>query len=446
MKKILCVLLSLVLLVSLFAGCEDKVSAAMDAASNSETAGSVTIEDLTSGANTTTTETMERAEEEVKYDSMTMDELYELAKAEGGVINIYATTTDAQTAVKKFQKAYPDLEALYVGCDTNTVGQKIELEAESGNITADIMLVKDASGEIFNEMVLPGLVQIYMPEAIVSHIDPELLKYGLPLYAAFNPWYYNNEMYPDGSPINNWWDIVEGYNEDTASFIDASGNNTQKWTIFTKDVTGPSYASLWAQLIIDADQVEEAYKAKYGKDIVYTYTAALSNQIGVMELPENNAGVELFYRFIQMKMTELADGDGVVDAVDQSLAGPTLGLTSASKLSNADQGMHIAWVTGLAPYTGLQACSYLYVVNNCDNPAGARLFINFMLGGEDGQSGCYSSFDKKGAWSIRDDVVFEKSSAEFEELGLCAPNFTAIYSLFPNVTAYWTYWRSLATK
>ncbi|MCQ2443512.1 MAG: extracellular solute-binding protein [Oscillospiraceae bacterium] len=376
--------------------------------------------------------------DDVDYENMSMDELYELAKAEGGQVEVYSTTTDAQVACKKFAKMYPDIAIEYISCDNNTVASKIEMECDTSNINADVVQIKDNSGEVYHELVLYDYLDIYYPAAACAHIDEELLAYGLPLYATFNPWYYNTEMFPDGCPIDSWWDIVEGYDEATGKFTD------QKWTIYTKDITGPSYASLWAQMIADSDAIAAQYKAEYGKDVVYTYMDQLTNTPGVMELPENNAAVEMFYRFSQMKMTELDDGDGVVDAVDQSINGPTLGLTSASKLDNAEQGMNIAWVTGLQPYTAFKACSYSYVVEGCDNPAAARLYINFCMGGDDGQSGCYTAFDKVGSWSVRDDVSYTKAARTAEEVILTSPDFEEIYNNYPNVKAYWTYWRSLA--
>lgn len=383
---------------------------------------------------------------DIDYDSLSWDELYELAKQESGVIKVYATTTDASSAIRRFKTAFPELKDKieYISCDNDTVASKIEMECDTGNINADVMQVKDNSGEIYHELVLYDYISIYRPEVITKHIDESLLEFGLPLYATFNPWYYNTKMYPNGAPIKSWWDIVQGYDPETGSYVGKDGVNHQFWTIFTKDITGPSYASLWCQLIIDADKLEKQYEAQYGKKLEYTYTSKLKNVAGIMELPENNAGVELFYRFTQMKMTELNDGDGVVDAVDQSINGPTLGLTSASKLDNADMGMNIAWVIGLEPYTAFKACSYSYVVNGTDNPAGARLYIMYCMGGEDGKSGCYTSFDKRGTWSVRDDIVYEKNGKTVEQVKLTEPDFNKIYETYPNVTAYWKYWRSLA--
>ncbi len=328
-----------------------------------------------------------KVDSSIDYDSLSMSELYDMAKKEGGTIKVYATTTDASSAIRRFKVQYPDIAIEYISCDNDTVASKIELECDTGNVNADVMMVKDNSGEIYHELVLYDYISIYYPKDVVSHIDPASLKFGLPLYATFNPWYYNTKMYPDGMPIKSWWDIVEGYDTETGSYVGKDGVNHQHWTIYTKDITGPSYASLWCQLIIDGEKMAKVFEEQYGKPVEYTYMSKLKNQAGVMELPDNNAGVEFLYRFSQMKMTELNDGDGVVDAVDQSINGPTLGLASASKLDNADMGMNVAWVIGLEPYTAFKGFSYSYLVNGSDNPAGSRLFIEYCMGGPDGQSG-----------------------------------------------------------
>ena len=435
MKKILAVLAALCMILGLTAcggGTNDSTAATKDDGPGKVITGREAIDVI--------------GEDGIDWNHMSMDELYEMAKKEGGTITIYATTADADTARKYIRDKYPDLKFEYISCDTNTVMPKIEMEAQSGTPMADVLMVKDASGEVYNEYVQWDLVKIYYPADVCAHMTDEMIRFGLPTYSTFNPWFYNTRMY-DKVPITSWWDIVEGYNEDTQSFKDASGKNTQYWTIFSKDITAPSYAALWAQLISDSDKMAEQYKKQYGKDLVYTYHSHLKNTPGVMELPENNAGVELFWRFSQMTITPLADGDAVVEAVHDSVNGPTLGLCSASKLDNSKQsqgegGMDIAWVTGLQPYTAQDAAAYSYVVSGCDNPAGARLYIKFLMGGDDGKSGCYTVFDKLGHWSVRDDVEYKKSGITYDEVNLTAPDYENIYKNYPNVKAYWNLWNS----
>ena len=379
------------------------------------------------------------------YESMTLEELYELTLLEEGTITIYSTTANAYTIVKRIEADYPDLKGkfVYIECDTNNIQDRIVMEYESGNINADVMQVKDNSGEIFYELVDYGYVEIYQPKSVTPHIDPALLKYGMPLYASFNPWYYSTGMYPDGCPLTSWWDIVEGYNTDTKSYTDSSGKNTQFWTIFTKDITSPSYAALWAQLIVDGDAMAVQYEKQFGHPLEYTYHDKLANTPGIMDFPENNGGVELFWRFSQMKTTELDDGDAVVNAVDSSLSGPTLGLASAGKRDNINSGAKIDWVTGLQPYTAFMTCDYLYIVDGSDNPAGSRFFILYSLGGEDGHGGGLDTFSNRGTyWSIRDDYEFT-SPHTLDAVNLKGPDFDEIYYTFPNVKAYWLYWRSL---
>lgn len=394
----------------------------------------------------------------VNWNSMSMDALYEMAKQElldnpNSSVQVYSTTSDASSAIARFRKTYPEFEGHieYISQDTDQIKGKIEQEYNSGNVNADVVIVKDSSGEIYNELVLDNILKIFYPEFVTKHISADLLAFGLPLYSTFNPWFYNTEYYPDGVPIESWWDIVEGYNVDTKSYVDANGNNTQKWRIYTKDVTNPSYAALWAQLIADGDLLAEQYEKQFGKPVEYTYTEFLDTT-GFMYLPENNAGVELFWRFTQMNMTALPDGDAVVEAVDNSslegtkFYGPTLGLCSASKIDNVKMGMHIAWVTGLSPYTAQNAAACSYVAGGCDNPAGARLFIAYIMGGEDGYSGCYQYFDKLGHWSVRDDVVYEKAGIAYEDVGLKSPDFAGIYQNYPNIKQYWIKWTSIAGK
>ena len=392
------------------------------------------------GDDTTTQPPTEATEAGPDYESMSMDELYELAKAEGGTITVYSTTTSAQTAAKKFQKQFPDLKVEYIESDTDSVASRIKTESDSGHVAADVLMVKDNSGEVYYELVLEKYLDIYYPKAVCSHIDESLLTYGMPLFATYSTWYYNTEMYPNGCPLTSWWDIVEGYNPETESYTDAAGNNTQFWTIYTKDITSPSYSALWCQLVIDGDAIAAQYEKQYGKPLEYTYMKHLSNEPGLMYFPDNNGGVELFWRFTQMNITGLGDGDAVVAAVDESLNGPTLGLCSASKLDNQATGATIDWVTGLEPYTAFLACDYVYSIKGCDNPAGARLFILYCLGGDDGQSGCLNVFNTIGRWSVRDDFIFEKSPYSIEEVNLKSPDFEDIYSYFLSVTSYWTKW------
>ncbi|MBQ6358341.1 MAG: hypothetical protein IJI97_05215, partial [Clostridia bacterium] len=89
----------------------------------------------------------------IDWNHMSMDELAETAKTAGGTVTSSAPTADADTARKYIRDKYPDLKFEYISCDTNTVMQKIVMEEQSGTPIADVLMVKDASVEVFNEYV-----------------------------------------------------------------------------------------------------------------------------------------------------------------------------------------------------------------------------------------------------------------------------------------------------
>ena len=159
-------------------------------------------------------------------------------------------------------------------------------------------------------------------------------------------------------------------------------------------------------------------------------------------MPENNAGVEYLWRFTQAEMTFIGDGDELVLAVHNSTKDdPALCLASAGKIENREEsGYNIDWCVNMAPYTGLLNVESMFAVKGCNSPAGARLFIRYITGGADGQSGGLKPFTKVGNWPLRDDFEDKKNPKKLNELGAIANNLDDIYAIYPDVQDMWTYW------
>ncbi|MCD7755940.1 MAG: extracellular solute-binding protein [Firmicutes bacterium] len=362
------------------------------------------------------------------YSYMTDEELYELALEEGGEITVYATSSKMLKAEEAFEEAFPGLDVTILDMDQDEVLEKCKLEANAGNVVGDVLQAKDVNGAVFYEFYADGYCSAFYPADICEYIDEDLLLYGYPLYASQSFWYYNTEAFPDGQPISSWWEIIE---------TDEDGN--QKYRLFTKEIgTETAYLSLLASFIVNADEMEQSYKDTYGTDLEYTYDASAFD----FDVPENNAGVEFLWRFSQMKMTFIGDGDELVLAVHNSTADdPALALASAGKIGNRDEsGYNIAWCTNLTPYTGLENCEYMYVVNDCPHPAGARLFIRYITGGSDGESGGLKPFSKEGNWPVRSDVEDNWNPVELADTGAVEPDLEAIYSEYTHAQNMWTYW------
>lgn len=365
-----------------------------------------------------------------EWSDMTDDELYQKALNEDKdqTITVYATSSKMLKAEEPFEEMYPGLDLVVADLDSDEVLSKAQIENETNNITADVLQTKDVNGEVFHEYYANGVIEPFYPRDICSHIAEENLKYSYPLYSSQAFWYYNTEAFPDGQPITSWWQIIE-----------KNDDGSQKYALYTKEIgQETAYLSLFASFIINADEMAQSYKDTYGKDLEYTYDASSF----AFEVPENNAGVEYLWRFTQAEMTFIGDGDELVLAVHNSTKDrPALALASAGKIENQEEsGYNIAWCINLTPYTALLNTESMMVVSGCDSPAGARLFIRYITGGADCQSGGLKPFTKMGNWPLRDDFVDEKNPAKLSELGARANDLVSIYNIYPDVQDMWMYW------
>ena len=364
------------------------------------------------------------------WSDLSDEELYEKALNEDKdqTITVYATSSKMLKAEEPFEEMYPGLDLVVADLDSDEVLSKAQIENETNNITADVLQTKDVNGEVFHEYYANGVIEPFYPKDICSHIAEENLKYSYPLYSSQSFWYYNTAAFPDGQPITSWWQIIE-----------KNDDGSQKYALYTKEIgQETAYLSLFASFIINAEEMAQSYKDIYGKDLEYTYDASSF----AFEVPENNAGVEYLWRFTQAEMTFIGDGDELVLAVHNSTADrPALALASAGKIENRDESNYdIGWCINLTPYTGLLNTESMFVVQGCDSPAGARLFIRYITGGADCQSGGLKPFTKMGNWPLRDDFVDEKNPAKLSELGARANDLVSIYNIYPDVQDMWMYW------
>ena len=427
-KKLLALLLASVMILSL-AACgggkksEETSSAGGDTAAAEESSGST----LHLGCDPETGEEFYGPYYD-EWSDMTDEELYEQALKEDTAINVYATSSKMLKAEEPFEEMYPGLDLIVSDLDSDEVLSKAQIEHETGNVTADVLQTKDVSGSVFYEWYNQGILEPFYPRDICAHIDEGNLKYSYPLYASQAFWYYNTEAFPDGQPIDSWWQIIE-----------KDENGKQHFRLFTKEIGQESaYLSLFASFINNADEMEADYKRVYGEDLEYTYDASSFN----FEVRENNAGVEYLWRFSQAEMTFIGDGDELVLAVHNSTKDdPALCLASAGKIENQEEsGYNIAWCINLKPYNALLNTESLFVAAGTNSPAGARLFIRYLTGGSDGESGGLKPFTKVGNWPLRDDVEDKKNPAKLEDLGARPNDIDAIYAIYPDVQDMWTYW------
>ena len=90
------------------------------------------------------------AEENGLNKTETVEELYQAALAEGGVLNLYGCTGRDETVGKSFEEAYPGITVNFYDLGINEMLEKFTREYEAGIYTADPE--KDPTATKFQEI------------------------------------------------------------------------------------------------------------------------------------------------------------------------------------------------------------------------------------------------------------------------------------------------------
>ncbi len=357
------------------------------------------------------------------WDNMNDAELYELAKQEGGTITVYSQTSTIGKAIEAFQQDFPGLNVEFYELGAAGQIEKVQIEADAGNVVGDVLLMDDGLGASYCELYEGGYIQAFYPADIVAHMDQSVLGAGLAAYDALNIWYYNTDQFPDGAPIKTWWDVFE-----------RNENGEQKYLLYMPSITANAQLAVFSNLVSYSDQLAKAYEDEFGKPLEYTYDAT------VVPVPENNAAYEYLYRLAQMKIGFIKDGDDIVQAVGQA-PDICLGFCTANKLDKAiKNSWPCAWVTKLEPYASMHNPKYLYMTAKTDNPIGSRLMIRYLMGGDTGSNGAMDAFYRLGTWFFRDDVTDTANEIAINDIQTVPQNSQVIYDTYLDVRDFWTYW------
>lgn len=340
-------------------------------------------------------------------------DLYEKAKEEGSV-TLYSISSRCTKVADAFNAKYPGVVCTAFDISTNELLEKVTREYDAGQRVADVVHIKDMDGSLYNEYVLSKKFYNYKPEKILQHIDPKYTETQTPLFIELTQLFYNEEAYPDGSPIKNIWEITQP--EWKGRIIMQNPMDNISWSSW---LTGFCVGEVPAQL-------EASYKELTGEDLV------LSEEC-------ENAGYEFLKRLHANEPVYTASSDEVAEAVGtRGQSNPPIGFCSSSKLrKNKDNDWCLVPIN-LEPTAGIPAISTLYVVEGCKNPNAAKLLIMFMMGGTDGDTSGYDYFNTLGGWPVRDDIVLAEGSTPFEELNVSDFNPNLIYQNINDVRDFWT--------
>ena len=342
----------------------------------------------------------------------TDEELYEAAKKEGKV-TVYSISSRIPKVAEAFEAAYPGIEVESFDIATNELLEKVSREYEAGQHVADVIHIKDEDGSLYNEYVKARKFYNYKPSDIFSHIDETYTQTATPLYIELTQLFYNEEAYPDGSPITNIWQLTES--EWKGRIMMQNPLDNISWNSW---ITGFCVGDT-------PDQLEQAYEDLYGEKLT------LSDGC-------ENAGYEFLKRLHDNEPVYTSSSDEVAEAVGtRGQTNPPIGFCSSSKLRKNEDNNWCLVPVNLEPTNGIPLVNTLYVIGECEHPNAAKLFIRFMMGGADGTSEGYQPFNTVGGWPVRDDIEEAEGSIPYSELNISHVDTTDIYNNVNTVRDFW---------
>ncbi len=331
------------------------------------------------------------------------------AKEEGKVV-VYASSSRIEDQIEIWKGVYPDI--VLEGYDTGDIASKMKEEQNAENIIGDVWF--NSEGELlFGEMYPAGMILPFVPDEFkdvmpLSETQPfAIQRYGGDVFG------YNIEQYPDGCPITNIWQIVDGtwvdkfYMEDPLAEADK--------------------VNYFVTLLKYEDELAESYKANYGtewtadpdvddsvKSASWLWIKKLAKNPNVVLMP---GGDEVMEAMASLGMTEPAG----------------MALTSYSKIRDTIKG-EIAFgsCNGMAPSMGTSGVTYLGIANNAPHPNAAKLYIRFSLTVEGREP-----WNVLGNWPGRTDIDPPDGAPTFAESGLWPEDAMLIYQTASQMRDFW---------
>lgn len=338
-----------------------------------------------------------------------MDELYEKAKAEGKLV-IYTISSRTQKVANAFAEVYPGIDVEVYDISSGTLKDKFITEYESGIHTVDILHSKEQVGEYTFEIFGEGWLHNYQPASIFGNV-PESYMTLTPLMVELNLWFYNTEVY-DTCPITSWWDLTKEEWRGKVVYQDAQGND--------------AYCAPLTAMVQHADEMAADYERVFGKPIE-------------LDADEPNAGYAFIKRFLANNPIMAKGSDEVIELVGAAgQTNPPVGYSSSVKLRKTSDGYKINYgPETMTPANGIPALNFVGIANECEHPNAAKLFIKFWLGGEDGKGAGYKPLVSLGSWSVRPENPTAEGNIALADIPLWDVDFDFIYNNIEDVRDYW---------
>lgn len=338
MRKQTALVMAAVLAASALSGCSGKADAP------TETTAAQAVSETKAAE-----ENGDSAQQEDNGGELTEEELVEKAKAEGKLV-VYSCTSVVEKCAALFTEKYGiPVEFTQIG-DSEMI-EKVSSEAQAGvSGGADAIFCQDGA-RVLSELITPGYTINYLSSRITD-VVPEEDQNPLVFQFCNKVFIFNNENV-DEAAYTNIWQFTDPQYKGMLQMKDANseGVNMNFFTMLVRD----DYAQ----------QMADAYKEYYGKDI---------------ELTTPNASYEWIKGIYENGMVLGTSDTKISEAVGaKGQSANPVGLFTLNKYSKKDEkNLALGIAEQMQPIQGFFYPIYSQVTSYAEHPYAAELFIEYL--------------------------------------------------------------------
>ncbi|WP_120003797.1 ABC transporter substrate-binding protein [Nesterenkonia muleiensis] len=336
-----------------------------------------------------------------EFDEMTHEQLVAAAEEDGEVV-VYSFTSRIATVAEEFRAQYPGIDIVEHDVSSTELIERLRSEHQAGADTADVAYVSDAP-VVWNELLQQEVLLRYIPERVEDLLDEQYKEPLLTNRLSTKVLMYNEEAHPDGAPVDYLWELTEPQWQSQVVMVDPTGRG--------------DYLDLMTEIVLRADEMETTYQEYFGEPIELDEGVENAGYQFIADLYANDA--------ILVSSTD--DVNEAVGAVGQQ--DPPIGFaTYSDRRDNEDEGWALQVANDVAPGPGIIFPAMLGITAEAQNPAAARLLIDFMMGDDSSDGGpAYAPFYVPGDYPTRSDLATPEEALPLEEFNawLLAPEESA---------------------
>ncbi len=342
------------------------------------------------------------SETELEED-ISWEDLYKAALSED-ILIVYTVSTRVTKTKEAFEAKYPGLCVEIRDIRSPDLVQAVKANHESGGDECDVVICNDNSGTFKSELVDTGIVVPYIAPAIRDKMKEGHATESISFLDEAEMIFYNSSLF-DESPIENIWELTDERYRDRLYMP----NPLRSFS---------TYAFI-GSIFEHEEALRTAYKTYYGTD--YDDSFGDPAEYLIKEISENAVFTN--------------SSDEVMEALNSDSA--DIGIMVSSKLRYKDMGYSIEPVYSLDPFCGCRTSMAVMLAADSKNINLARLFIDFIAGGTDGDVSGISPFITAGTWSVRTDIP-DGNDVPMDKIDLIIPDQDRLISRRSETEAFLT--------